>query len=192
MAEDRDFLLTPEFRLAFPSVFEPTQYGEQGKPKYTITMLFPKDVDITSIKQMCKQAVIDKWGADQSKWPTPLALPFGDGDTKQWDGFPGCTFVRATSLYPPGLVDQTRQEIIDRSKVYGGAYGRAQVNAYSWEFMGKYGVSVGLQNLQILRDGEPFGNRQNAADAFDDAMSGSVPETTGQSGATAGDGDIFN
>lgn len=152
-------IITPEFRLAFPSVFEPNAFAGGGEEKYSITMLFPKGSDIASLKNLAAQACAMEWGADKTKWPTPLHNPFGDGDTKEWDGFAGNVFVRATSYYPPGVVDSRNQPIIDPKKVYGGCYAKAQVNAFAWTYMGKSGVSFGVSAMQVTRDGEPFGNR---------------------------------
>jgi len=162
-----DNINTPEFRLAFPSVFEPNKYG--GKEKFLITMLFPKEQDLTPLKQLLANCAKEAWGEDRSKWPA-LQSPFNDGDTKEWDGFAGHVFVKASSEYPPGVVDARREDVINKTDVYGGCYARAQVNVFAWEFGGKHGLSFGLQNLQKLRDGDPFGNRAHAGTAFDDGF----------------------
>ncbi len=179
-----DNVLTPEFRLAFPSVFEPNKYG--GKEKFMITMLFPKEQDLQSFKDLMFNCAKGAWGEDRSKWPA-LTTPIQDGDKKEWDGFADHLFIKASSEYPPGLVNAAREDVIDKSDVYGGCYARAQINAFAWEFGGKHGISFGLQNLQKLRDGDPFGNRANAGAAFDDGYT--PPE--GFEGDTADDG-IFN
>lgn len=169
-------LLTPEFRLGFPALATPQSVGG-GEPKFSITMLFPKDADISALKLLAKAAATEKWGENL---PADLQLPWGDGDTKEWEGFPGNTFIRCASQYQPGMVDANLQEIINPVKdLYGGCYCRAQVNAYAWTYMAKNGVSFGLQNVQKLKDGDSFSGRQNASDVF-----GTVP-----GGATASGGD---
>ena len=37
---------------------------------------------------------------------------------------------------------------------------------YAYEKMGNAGVSIGLNNLQLVRDGEPFSGRRKAEEAF--------------------------
>ena len=175
-------ILTPKFRLSFPSVFEPNVYG--GKSKYLITMLYPKDQDLGPFKTIVGAAIKQAFGEDRSKWPQ-LQMPFGDGDTKDYDGYAGHVFVKASSEYPPGVVDAGRNDIINKSDVYAGMYARAQINAYVWEFGGNHGVSFGLQNLQVLRDGDAFGNRVSATNAFDDGYT--APEGFQ---ADSGDSDV--
>lgn len=162
-----DSVLTPEFRVSFPDVFTPNTFGG-GDPKYQLTMLVPKEdkAFIDKLKGLVGAAIKEQW-PNKDKRPE-LQLPFQDGDSKEYDGYEGHIAVRTSSKYRPGIVNARRDEIIDESEFYGGCYARAQINAYTWEFGGKSGVSFGLQNVQKLRDGDPFGNRANAAAAFDD------------------------
>jgi hypothetical protein len=69
-------------------------------------------------------------------------------------------------------------------EAYGGAYMRAQIHAYWYDVKGNKGVTFGLDNVQFVRDGEPFGGRQKAEDAFDaiETPSGAIP-----TGASTGD-----
>lgn len=189
-----DPILTPEFRLAFPSVFKPNSFG--NNEKFDITMLFPKSADITALKMLARDAVVMAWGEDKTRWPESLTLPFGDGDEKPWEGFAGCTFIRASSTFPPGVVDNKRAHIIDPNLVYSGCYAIAQVNTWAWTYMGKSGVSFGLVNLQIIRDGDPLGGRMDAAEVFDavpgaDLGAGGIGATSAPGMATRADGDIF-
>lgn len=165
MAKEITAIITPKFRVAFPNVFKAQSF--QGKEKFVITMLFPKDTDISALKALAKAAAVAKWGPDTAKWPRNIDLPFRDGDEKpEWGGFPGNTYVRAASQYKPGLVDANNQEIISEGDFYGGCYAIAQVNCYAWEYMGKNGVSFGLMNVKKVADGEQFSGRQDAATVF--------------------------
>lgn len=177
-----DNILTPEFRVSFPDVFSPNTYG--GKESYQITMLIPKEDSefITVLKGLVGKAIQEQW-PDKNTRPE-LTLPFRDGDKASYDGYDGCIAVRVSSKYKPGVVNASREDIIDQSEFYGGCYARAQINAYTWEFGGKSGVSFGLQNVQKLRDGDPFGNRSRASDAFDD---GYTPPEGMEDGQDIGD-----
>lgn len=109
-------------------------------------------------------------------------LPFRNGaaddckivDPKAPGGFkwkpglgPGTVYVRAASEFKPGIVNAAKQEIMNPQEVYGGAYFKAQVHAYWYDVKGNKGVTFGLDNVQLIRDGEPFGGKQKAEDAFD-------------------------
>lgn len=188
-----DAIITKPFRLAFPEVFQPKASVQGGAEKYSITLLFPKDGSslipgldgkeaILDIQKLLYNAAVAKWGQDRSKWPANLKAinprtylsptgqdgwPLRDGDTVDWDGFAGHVFVRASSKFAPGMVDAKLQAILDKSAVFGGLICRAQVNAYDYDKNGKKGVTLGLNNIQILKDdGTSFG-AANAADVFD-------------------------
>ena len=161
-------VLTPEFRVSFPAVFTPKASMDGGKSKFTITMLFQKTTDITALKLAVKAALVEKWGADATKYPKNLRLPFRDGTEKDYDGYGAdVVFCSATSMQKPGLVDQAVQAIIEPNEFYGGCYARATVNAYAYEVKGNKGVALGLRNIQKLRDGEPFSGRSKPETDFD-------------------------
>lgn len=185
-------IITAPFRLAFPEVFEPKSSVEGGKEKYSVTMLFPKDGSnlipsmpgdgITAIRKLLAAAITEKWGQDKAKWPASIkaldlktyvsatgkdGFPLRDGDAVEWDGFAGQLFIRASSQFQPGMVDAKLKPIIDRNAIFGGLICRAQVNAFAYDNAGNRGVTLGLSNLQILKDdGTVFGGKSNAADVF--------------------------
>lgn len=187
MAEN---VITPEFRVSFPYVFRPQKPMEEGKdPKYSITMLFPKGADLSKLKAAAKEAAVEKWGADQSKWPKNLRLPFRDQGEKELDGYEaGAIFVTATSKQKPGLVNARNEDIINDSDFYAGCYARASVRAFAYDKAGNRGVAFGLQNIQKLRDGDPLGGRTRPQDDFEPVADAELGEAT----ATAGAGGIFD
>jgi hypothetical protein len=193
-------IITAPFRLAFPEVFTPKASVDGGKEKYSITMLFPKDGSslvpsmpgngILELRKLALAAIKEKWGEDKAKWPAAIRAidlrayvspngkdgwPIRDGDMVEWDGFANTLFVRASAQFAPGMVDQKLHPIIDKAAVYGGLICRAQVNAYAYDQKGNLGVSIGLNNFQILKDdGTIFGGRQNPAEVFDAFATGDL------------------
>lgn len=166
-------VVTPEFRVSFPAVFQARAAVEGQEPKFSVVMLFDKKTDLTILKQAVANAIIEKWGAEKTKWPKNLRLPFRDGSEKDYSGYENTTFVTASSKQRPGLVDQALQDIIDPTEFYGGVYARATVAAFAYDVSGNKGVSFGLRNLQKTRDGEAFSGK-NAANKDFDAIT--VPE----------------
>jgi hypothetical protein len=159
-------IMTPKFRVSFPSVFQPKEsMNAGGEPKYGIVMLFDtKDPAVAKgleqMKAAARAAATEKWGADTSKWPKGLRLPFRKGEEKDYDGYgPGIIFVNASSKMKPGLVDQNVQPIIDPSEFYGGCYARATVNAFAYDTSGNRGISFGLRNIQKVADGDSFSGK---------------------------------
>jgi hypothetical protein len=169
-------VLTPKFRVSFPNVFRPGKSMQVGaEPKYSITMLFEKGADLTPLKQAAHNAVVEKWGTDQTKWPKNLRNPFRDQGEKEFPGYEaGAIFISASSKQKPGLVDAKVQDIIEEHQFYPGCYARATVRAFAYDQAGNRGVSFGLQNIQKLADGEPLGGRTNPSQDFEAVSDGAA------------------
>jgi hypothetical protein len=163
-------VMTPKFRVAFARVFKPEAFEEGQEALFSITMLFPKETDISGLKAVAREAKKAKWG---DKAPKKLKSPFKDGDSEDfedYDGFEGMIVVRATSKWKPGIVDMNLQNITDETEFYSGCWARATVTAFAYDRIGR-GVSFALQNLQKLEDDDQFGGGASAQDDFDDEVS---------------------
>lgn len=168
-------VLTPEFRVSFPNVFQARAAMEGQDPKFGLTMLFPKNANLNELKAAVKEAVVNKWGADPAKWPVDkltgksrLRLPFRAGEEKDYAGYgPDIIFASATSKIKPGLVGPDVKPIIDPSEFYAGCYARATVTAFAYDVKGNVGIALGLRNVQKVRDGEPLGGKNSPENDFD-------------------------
>jgi hypothetical protein len=160
---------TPQFRVSFPHVFTPAKSIDGGKEKYSIVMLFDKKSDLKEMKKEVSAIIKEQWG----EMPKNFQSPFKSGNEKYENNpelyapYKDHTVITASSMSQPGIVDRRRQAIIDPSEFYAGCYAHATVNAFTWEYMGKKGVSFGLQNVQMLNDGEAFSGKAKAEDDFD-------------------------
>ncbi len=186
-------IMTPVFRVSFPQVFTPKAVVvngvEQGKKKYSLVALFtmakinanPEDKKLwEAMIAAAKAAAAEKWPKGN---PPNMQNPFRNGEEKEFQGYgAGVKFMTLTTTTRPGLVDQAMTKIIAPEDFYAGCYARATINPYAWNFMGKNGVSFGLQNIQKVADGEPFSGRTNAEDDFNavdaaEAAAGSTTDT---------------
>lgn len=180
-------VITPTFRVSFPAIFKPKAFEGQ-EPKYSIVMLFSKKDDISKLKDAARAAIVEKWGADKSKHPKNLRLPFRDGDDKQdLQGYAGCIYVSASSKTQAGLVDQRKQPILVESDFYAGCYARAEIIAFAYDKAGNKGVSFALQNVQKIKDGDAFSGRKKAEDVFDSVEDGSDDESNYSDGSDSDD-----
>lgn len=165
-------VLTPEFRAGYPNVYKARLNALNGKDEYSLMAIFGKDVDLTAMRDAAKAAAEQKWGTDPSKIPK-LRSPFRDQGEKRKNGVlppeyeDGAIFCNFKSHRAPGIVDQEVQHVNDEARVYAGVYLRATVNAYAYDSKGNRGVSFGLENIQIVRDGEPLGNSRNPENDFE-------------------------
>lgn len=162
--------VTPEFRVSFPVLFKAKAYKKQA-PKFSIVMLFDKKTDLTALKRAAYHATVEKYGKDKTKWPRKFKMPFRDGDVDKPDvpGYENVIFItaNATEAYPPGVVNQRLDPILNESELYAGCYARAQLYAYVYDEAGNVGVTFGLNNVQKLRDGKKFSGREDANKVFD-------------------------
>ena len=169
-------IITPKFRVSFPQVFQPKAAPGSDKEKYGLVMLFDKDQDISDLKDLLKRTVAAKYPdgnipkcSDGSDFVTPIKV----GDTQTYEGYAGTMYCTANSMQAPGILDETKTPIINPKDFYAGCYAIATVNAYCWSYMGKHGVSVGLQNLMKVNDGEPLTGGASAEADFSEIV---VPE----------------
>jgi len=189
-------VLTPEFRVAFPAVFQPKRNDLNGKDEYSLIALFKKGDDLTALKKAAQEALIKKFGKDNSKWPcqpNQMRSPFRDqgdrakvntatGEKELPQGYEaGAFYLNLRSNQRPGVVDQDVNEIIDTAEFYGGCYARAMINAYAYDNKGNRGIAFGLNNVQKLRDGESFGARSKPQDDFQAVENSDAGESAGSS-----------
>jgi len=171
-------VVTPEFRLSYPYLFEPRENTLSGKMEYSVTALFPKGANMAVLEAAARAAIEEKWGSDPKKWPKQLRSPFRkqeerakedeSGNTILPDGYvEGAIFINLkASKLAPKIVDRKVKPITDESKVYPGCYGVASVTAFAYDQKGNKGVSFGLNGIQITRDGDSLSGRPNVESAF--------------------------
>lgn len=161
-------LVTPEFRGSFVHILEPHAIKgvENAKARYQITIPLPKkDAFWTKLNAMVEETAKAKWG----KIPPKMKSPVKDGDEEERPELSGCYSVQATSNNKPGIVDAALNPIMDANEIYSGAYYRASIRAYAWDHpTGGKGVSIALDNIMKVKDGEAFSGRTDASADFAD------------------------
>lgn len=122
-------------RWSYANVWDPKSING-GTPKYSVSLIIPKSDKVTI--QKIKAAIQAAYEEGESKLKgngksvpslSVLKTPLRDGDLERPDdeAYKNAYFVNANSATAPGIVDADRQQIIDRSEVYSGVYGRASM-----------------------------------------------------------------
>lgn len=162
-------ILTSEFRVGYPNVWEPTEKG-----KYGLTMMFDKETfNAEPFKEIIKEVLDQVQTTVYKGKPVPPAVrknPVKDGDIPNGNGntpFEGYYAINASTNFQPGIVDANVQPIIDRSEFYAGCYARAKVHAYWYSVDGNNGIGICLGNIQKLRDGQKLGGGKAATEDFE-------------------------
>ena len=178
-------VVTPKFRMSWPSLLAAKTNKLNGKEQYELTMVFPEGADLTELKKAAANAAKNKWG---DKIPGNLRSPFrsGDEDTyKKYPEFAGKVIIRASTSTPPGVVDHKVQPVMDGKEVYGGRWAIAQVNAGAYDQAGNRGVAFYLNHVQILDHDKSFGGASRPEDIFQKTA------IQGTAATTNDEGDIF-
>jgi hypothetical protein len=197
MARATRKVLTGEFRLSYPVLFT-ARPNRKGELKYSLACVFENPEEqmmdftdssspvslVTVALELAKEAfgpqAAEKIRKEQLKWP------FTKGEKKDYPE--GSIFFNAYSNEAPGVVSRFKdpetgkpRKITDPKEVYPGVYGRAVLTFYSYENEQR-GIAVGLDHVQILRDGERLDNRRKAEDSFsaDDEALASLDDVTGE------------
>lgn len=164
----------PDTRWSYANVWEPKSING-GTPKYSVSLIIPKSDTKTVAK--IKAAIEAAYHEGESKLKgsgksvPPLAtikILLRDGDVERPDNpaYANAYFVNTNATTAPGIVDADRNPVLTRSEVYSGVYGRASISLYAFNSNGNKGIACGLNNLQLIRAGEPLGGRASAENDF--------------------------
>jgi hypothetical protein len=166
-------VVTGKVRGSYVNVFRPRLNDMNGKEEYSMALLIPKtDTEtVGKIKEAVKEAAKAKFG---DKIPAKFKTPLRDGDEERPDdeAYKGHYFMNVKSANRPGIIDRSRQEVLDASAFVSGDYCRVSMNAYAFDVSGNRGVAFGLGNVQVIAKGEPLSNAARAEDEFDEWKDG--------------------
>jgi hypothetical protein len=124
-----------------------------------------------TLENLVEDVAVEQWGAKAKDLLArgKIQSPLRDGDDSDDENFHDCWMVnsrRKESLGRPGVVDQDVQPILDQTEIYSGCSVNISVNLYAYDYKGKKGVGVGLNNIQKVADGERRGGGTRAEDDF--------------------------
>jgi hypothetical protein len=158
-------------RMSFPQLFKPGL--EEFGSKYGVIMLLPPDYDLSAVKQALKEAAVEKWGPDSSKWPklkhNPATIIRPASEKGHLQGYEdGWHFVGLNSKQRPGVVDENLEPVTDPGEVYGGRWAVCSVNAFAWQNKFGAGVSLGLNNVKLDKHDDSFSGRPSAKNDFEE------------------------
>ena len=156
-------------RLSFPALFEAKSFtgadGKTSKPAFAATFILDKAKnaeDIAAIK-----AGIEK--VKQAQWPNKKVQLRGvclrDGSEKsETDGYgPGIMFIAARNEKRPGVVDRDLTPLTgEEGKPYAGCYVYGTIRLWAQDNAWGKRINASLRNVQFVKDGEPFGEKQAA------------------------------
>lgn len=169
-------VVTPEAIASFPVLFtaEPDLNGDN---KFSVTLVFTPEQqkNLGPVKDTLVAAAKEAFGAKAGEVLRNQEYKAirSDAEKAAKYGYPeGSVFIVAKSTTRPGVVSTFRgpdgkpQIITDPEAVYSGCIVKAQLYAHAYK-QPKAGVTLFLNNIQKIRDGERLDGRRNAQDVFE-------------------------
>lgn len=195
MAKTGNRIILKNVRLSYANLFEPRPANKDdpdSQLKYSSALIIPKDHPQveqlkTIIDALGKSRFGDNWSkikrrgnplkdpdADYKAERTRLEADSEDPDdaVKPDESVQGCYVVNASSVRQPQVVDRKLQRIMDDSEIWSGCYANASLGGFAYDKDTNKGVSFGLNNVQLVREGDRLGGAPNADEEFD-----SMPDT---------------
>lgn len=160
-------LITPEGTVSFPHFFTPRAPAPGQDPRYSGVLVFtPEDQDTPDFKAMraaFAQAAQEKWGDNM---PRGLRNPVRQCSEKShFDSFPeGSVFVNFWSKEQPAIVNGALNSVTNPADVYSGQRARYSYRPFAYDTSGNRGVSVYLNNVQLINMSAPRIDGRVAAD----------------------------
>ena len=168
-------ITTGVVRASYVNIFQPRASQNGGDPKYSVTLLIPKN-DTATINGIYAEIEKAKQEGAQRVFggsiPPMCKTPIYDGDGVRPSGEPfgeecrGCLVMTASAKQQPVIVDLNLQNIINPADVYSGCYIKANISFFAYNTNGNKGIGCGLNCVQKHEDGEPLTARVSAEEAF--------------------------
>lgn len=159
-------IITPVCRASFVKLLKP-EPSFNGEPKYSVSLIFPPEADMTVLEEAVALAVKEKWG---DKPPANLKLPIKDGNERiKNPEYHGKMYVNANNKRRPQIGERINGafvEITDAEKVYSGMWVRVTLEAYAFDKQVNKGVSFSLGNVMKVRDDEFLDGRSTGEQDF--------------------------
>lgn len=171
-------------RFSYAHVFEPRAIDENSAPKYSCSILIPKDGSddfLQAIDEAIKVAVEEgikngHFAAKDTKSPK-FKWPLKDGDDEKDDdeAYQGMYFVNANATKKPGVKGTEKDEfdnlisLTSEEEFYSGCWGRASITffAYGKKTPSK-GIGCALNHVQKIKDGDRLSGGASAEADFED------------------------
>lgn len=184
MAEKKERLTTAPGIACFVHVFKPEQPGSNGnskskEPKYKLVLVWDEEAQQTpeykKMKKVCYAAAEAKFGENarekikkrKIRMPWRPTSDYGD----EGYGFPfdqdGWKFANFASNQQPGIVDRKARAIKDESSFFSGCKARVTYAPWAYDVDGNKGVTLLLNNVQMIAKGDRLAGRPDAEDDFE-------------------------
>ena len=148
-------------RLSYEHIFRADAIADGSEPKYSASWIIPKDhPQVKSLKEALVKALDAKFQGKRKPggpWPSNLHNPLKDGDELADTNpeYAGCYVLRSASKMRPHVCGRRKEAITEEDGIiYSGCYCNASLAADGFDSPAKKGVTVYLNGVQFVKDGD--------------------------------------
>ncbi|MBE0435910.1 MAG: DUF2815 family protein, partial [Methylomicrobium sp.] len=136
--------------------------------KYTATFILDKKEHASQIDEI-KNAIRDLIKTDlKGARLAPDKICLKNGEDSGRDELANAYTIKATTKRRPLVIDKDKTPIVESdNKLYPGCYVNAIITLWAQNNNWGRRVNAGLQGVQFVADGEPFGDAGVSVDEFD-------------------------
>lgn len=153
-------LVLKNVMLNFPNIIKPQDPMEEGgKPKYNACIMIPKEdtETIKAIEELVEKTIAEN-GATFGGKKTGIKKPLRDGDERVLDypEFEGYMFFNCSTVRKPKVFDMDKVKLTEEEmeeEIYSGQIINVSVNAFAYAYQASKGVSISLNNIQVVGGG---------------------------------------
>lgn len=162
-------------RLSYEHIFRISAVAD-SEPKYSATWIIPKDSpQVKAIKDALNKALDEMFPGKRKNgaWPPKMNNPLKDGDelADEHPEYAGSYVLRSSSKNRPVVYDRRKAALTEEDGViYSGCYCNASLAASGFDVQANKGVTVYLNGVQFVKDGERLAgyDASNDFEALDD------------------------
>ena len=178
-------IILPAGRMMYASLFTATRPSktetDEKKFQYAVTILLPKDTDLAALEKEIEGIFhenVPEAKRATTKWANPIKKTADEGTLAAYaEDYPTCLRMNSKRYQRDGK-ERQRPDVVTASgqavpeadepaEVYNGRWTRVSVNPF-WYSTEKNGISLGLQNVQLLWNDDPLaGGKAKATSDFD-------------------------
>lgn len=177
--EIQTILNTPEARMSYMNLYK-TKKNLKGEERYSVTLLFPKDTDLSEIKNALRHIINEEKDKKFKGIPTEdIYLCLQDGDKyyakkpEKREAYRGMFYINCSkdpSYGVPTVLDENGLPCDNPSVFDSGDFGIARVNFWAYS-IGDPGIACTILGVKKTRSGERFGGGESS-DATTAALGG--------------------
>lgn len=190
--------MTCKGRLSYAQNTIDGSKNDNDELRYQVTLMCPPESDFSVLKKAMGPIALEKCKGDKAMAKKSVEARFLDPMDPPGNGqpaeaiFEGWTMLRMTSKFRPDFVrpNGTVMSLDEaRNEVYSGRWARVTCNPYWFDVGKNKGITLGLQNVQLLDHADSLGGGKPSGDGQFGGVDG-IDDDAPAAGGSSDDEDL--